>query len=79
MMMKRHLQNAHCIDTKADKAWLINEFIESEARHYNINKSKQDRDTDDKVVNLLARRFGVGSNWNLIQRPFQDKKQKFDE
>ena len=30
-------------------------------------------------MNLLARRFGVGSNRNLIQRQFQDRTQKPDE
>ena len=63
----------------SDRAWTKIEILESEARNYIINESEQVRDADAKVMNLLARCFGVGSNRNVIQRQFQDRTQKIDE
>ena len=76
MIMRRYLDKAHVNDSPADKAWTIIEFLESDARNYVINKSEPERDTDDKVMDLLARRFGVGSNRNMIRGQFQSRCQK---
>ena len=62
MLMKRYLEKAQAKDTPLDRAWTIVQFLENEARDYITNKSEAERDTDQKVFALLARRFGTGSN-----------------
>ena len=79
MLMKRYLQKAHAKDTPLDKAWTIVEFLENEARDYITNKSEAERDTDEKVFALLARRFGTGSNKMQIQQQFRTRNQTPDE
>ena len=79
MLMKRYLQKAHAKDTPLDKAWTIVEFLENEARDYVTNKSEAERDTDEKVFALLARRFGTGSNKIQIQQQFRTRNQTPDE
>ena len=79
MLMKRYLQKAHAKDTPLDKAWTIVEFLENQARDYITNKSEAERDTDEKVFALLARRFGTGSNKIQIQQQFRTRNQSPDE
>ena len=55
------------------------EFLENEARDYITNKSEAERDTDEKVFALLARRFGTGSNKIQIQQQFRTRNQSPDE
>ena len=55
------------------------EFLENEARDYITNKSEAERDTDEKVFALLARRFGTGSNKIQIQQQFRTRNQTPDE
>ena len=71
MLMKRHLEKAHPKATPLDKAWTIIEYLEHEARDYITNKSGAERDTDEKVFALLARRFGTGSSKIHIQQQFR--------
>ena len=78
-IMKRYLEKAHRNDSPADRAWTIIEFLESEARDYIINKSEPERDTDEKVLRLLTRRFGVGSNRTHIQQQFRTRNQTPEE
>ena len=79
MLIKRYLENAHAKDTPLDRAWTIVEFLENEARDYITNKSEADRDTDEKVFALLAKRFGTGSNKIQIQQQFRTRNQSSDE
>ena len=79
MLMRRYLEKAHAKDTPLDKAWTIVEFLENEARDYITNKSEAERDTDEKVFALLARRFGTGSNKIQIQQQFRTRNQSPDE
>ena len=79
MLMRRYLEKAHAKDTPLDKAWTIVEFPENEARDYITNKSEAERDTDEKVFALLARRFGTGSNKIQIQQQFRTRNQSPDE
>ena len=65
MLMKRHLEKAYARATPIDKAWTIIEYLEHEARDYITNKSEAERDTDEKVFTLLARRFGTGSRRSI--------------
>ena len=79
MLMKRYLENAQAKDTPLDRAWTIVEFLEIEERDYITNKSEAERDTDEKVFALLARRFGTGSNKIQIQQQFRTRNQSPDE
>ena len=78
MLMKRYPEKAHAKDTPLDRAWTIVEFLENEARDYITNKSEAERDTDEKVFALLARRFGTGSNKIQIQQQFRTSNQSPD-
>ena len=81
MLMKRHLEKAHTRATPLDKAWTIIEYLEHEpeARDYITNKSEAERDTDEKVFALLARRFGTGSSKVHIQQQFRTRNQSNEE
>ena len=79
MLMKRYLEKAHAKDTPLDRAWTIVEFLENEARDYITNTSEAKRDTDEKVIALLARRFGTGSNKIQRQQQFRTRNQSPDE
>ena len=79
MLMKRHLEKAHARATPLDKAWTIIEYLEHEARDYITNKSEAERDTDEKVFALLARRFGTGSSKIHIQQQFRTRNQNNEE
>ena len=75
MLMRRYLEEAHAKDAPLDRAWTIVEFLENEARDYITNKSEAERDTEEKVFALLARRFGTGSNKIQIQQQFRTRNQ----
>ena len=79
MLMKRHLEKAHAKATPLDKAWTIIEYLENEARDYITNKAEAERDTDEKVFALLARRFGTGSSKIHIQQQFRTRNQNNEE
>ena len=79
MLMKRHLETAHARATALDKAWTIIEYLEHEARDFITNKSEAERDTDDKVFALLARRFETGSSKIHIQQQFRTRNQSNEE
>ena len=77
--MKRYLEKAHANDTPLDRTWTTVDFLENEARDYITNKSEAERDTDEKVFALLARRFGTGSSKIQIQQQFQLRNQSNDK
>ena len=79
MLMKRYLEKVHAKNNPLDRAWTIVEFLENEARDYITNKSEAERDTDEKLFALLARRFGTGSNKIQIQQQFRTRNQLNDE
>ena len=79
MLMKRYLEKAHAKDTPLDRARTIVEFLENEAQDYIMNKSEAERDTDEKVFALLARRFGTGSSKFQIQQQFRTRNQSDNE
>ena len=79
MLMKRHLERAHPKASPLEKAWTINEYLENEARVYITNKSEAERDTDEKVFALLARRFGTASSEIHIQQQFRTRNQNSEE
>ena len=76
---ERCSEKVHAKDTPLDRAWTIVEFLENEARDYITNKAKAERDTDEKVFALSARRFGTGSNKLQIQQQFRTRNQSNHE
>ena len=62
-----------------DEAWTIIEYLEHEIRDYITNKSEAERDTDNNVFDLLARRFGIGSSKIHIQQPLRTRNQSSEE
>ena len=77
MLMKRHLEKPHARDL--DKAGTIIEYLEHKAGDYITNKSEAERNTDDKVFALLARRIGTGSRKIHIQQQFRTRNQNHEE
>ena len=62
LVMCRYLQRLQGKATPDDKSWSINGHLEGADRNYIINKAESERDTPEKVSELLASRFGTGSN-----------------
>ena len=73
MLMKRYLEKAHANDTPLDRARTIVEFLENKAQDYITNKSEAERETDETVFSLLARRCGTGTNKIQIQQQFRTR------
>ena len=55
------------------------EILVSETKNYIFNKSELERDTDEKVLKPLARRFGVRSDRTDIQQQFHTRNQAPEE
>ena len=66
LVICRYLQRLQGKATPDDKSWSINGHLEGADRNYIINKAESERDTPEKVSELLASQFGTGSN-NCIQ------------
>ena len=79
MLVKRRLEKTHARATPLGNAWTIIEYLEHEARDHITNKSEAERDTDEKVFALLARRFGTGSSKIHIQQQFRTLNQNNEE
>ena len=69
-LMKRYLEKACVQASELDRAWTIIGFLESEARSFIVNKPESERDTGQKVLALLARRFGTGPSRIHVQQQF---------
>ena len=79
MLRKRYLEKEHAKDPPLDRAWTVFEFVKDEARVYITSKSQAERDTDEKVFALLARRFGTGPSNTHEQQQFRRRNQTSDE
>ena len=78
-MMKRYLEKTCAQSSELDRAWTVIEFLEQEARLFVLNKPESERDFGQKVLALLARRFGTGPNRSHIQRQFYARNQEPEE
>ena len=58
LVTRRYLRRTQAKATPDDRAWSIIGHLEGEARNYIINKAESERDTPEKVFELLASRFG---------------------
>ena len=73
--MRRYLQRTQAKASPDDKAWSIIGHLEGEARNYIINKAESERDTPEKVFELLASRFGTGGNRMQVRQAFATRQQ----
>ena len=60
LVMRRHLKRTQSKVTLDDQAWSIIGHLKDEAHNYIINKAESDRDSPEKVFELLSSCFGAG-------------------
>ena len=70
LVTRRYLRRTQAKATPDDRAWSIIGHLEGEARNYIINKAESERDTPEKVFELLASRFGSGGNRMQVRQAF---------
>ena len=73
LIMQRYLKRTQAKVSAEDQAWSIIGHLEGEARNYIINKAESERDTPEKVFELLSSRFGAGGNRMQVQQAFQSR------
>ena len=79
LIMQRHLKETQTKVSAEDQAWSIIGHLEGEARNYIINKAESERDTPEKVFELLSSRFGAGGNRMQVRQAFQSRIQQEKE
>ena len=79
LVMQRYLKRAQTKVSAEDRAWSIIGHLEGEARNYIINKAESERDTPEKVFELLSSRFGAGGNRMQVRQTFQSRVQQEKE
>ena len=75
LVMQRYLKRVQTKVSAEDRAWSIIGHLEGEARNYIINKAESERDTPEKVFELLSSRFGAGGNRMQVRQTFQSRVQ----
>ena len=78
LVMQRYLKRIQTKVSAEDRAWSIISHLEGEARNY-INKAESERDTPEKVFELLSSRFGAGGNRMQVRQTFQSRVQQKKE
>ena len=73
LIMQRYLKRTQTKVSAEDQAWSIIGHLEREARNYIINKAESERDTPEKVFELLYSRFGAGGNRMQVRQAFQSR------
>ena len=76
LVMQRYLKRIQTKVSAEDRAWSIISHLEGEARNYIINKAESERDTPEKVFDLLSSRFGAGENRMQVRQTFQSRNQQ---
>ena len=79
LVMQRYLERIQTKVSAEDRAWRIISHLEGEARNYIINKAESERDTPEKVFELLSSRFGAGGNRMQVRQTFQSRVQQEKE
>ena len=79
LVMQRYLKRIQTNVSAEDRAWSIIGHLEGEARNYIINKAESERDTPEKVFELLSSRFGAGGNCMQVRQTFQSRVQQEKE
>ena len=78
LVMQRYLKRIQTKVSAEDRAWSSISHLEGEARNY-INKAESERDTPEKVFELLSSRFGAGGNRMQVRQTFQSRVQQKKE
>ena len=76
LVMQRYLKRIQTNVSAEDRAWSIISHLEGEARNYIMNKAESERDTPEKVFDLLSSRFGAGGNRMQVRQTFQSRIQQ---
>ena len=79
LVKQRYLKRIQTKVSAEDRAWSIISHLEGEARNYIINKAESERDTPEKVFELLSSRFGAGGNRMQVRQTFQSRVQQEKE
>ena len=79
LVMQIYLKRIQTKVSAEDRAWSIISHLEGEARNYIINKVESERDTPEKVFELLSSRFGAGGNRMQVRQTFQSRVQQVKE
>ena len=79
LVMQRYLKRTQTKVSAEDQAWSIIGHLECEARIYIINKAESERDTPEKMFELLSSRFGAGGNRMQVRQDFQSHLQQEKE
>ena len=76
LIMQRYLKRTQTEVSAEDQAWSIIGYLEGEAPNYIISKAESERDTPEKVFELLSSRFGAGGNHIQVRQAFQSRIQQ---
>ena len=79
LVMQRYLKRIQTKVSAEEPAWGIISHLEGEARNYIINKAECERDTPEKVFELLSSRFGAGGNRMQVRQTFRSRVQQEKE
>ena len=79
LIMQRYLKTAQTKVSAEDRAWSIIGHLEGEACNYIINKAESERDTPEKVFELLSSRFDARGNRMQVRQAFQSRVQQEKE
>ena len=79
LVMQRYLKRIQTKVSAEVRAWSIIGHLEGEARNYIINKAESERDTTEKVFELLPSHFGAGGNSMQVRQVFQSRIQQEKE
>ena len=77
--MQRYLKRIQTEVSAENRARSIIGHLEGEARNYIINQAESERDTPEKVFDLLSSRFGAGGNRMQVRQTFQSRIQQEKE
>ena len=79
LVMQRYLKRIQTKVSAEDRAWSIISHLEGEARNYIINKAESERDTPEKVFELLSNRMQVRQTFqSRVQQEKEDWMQYLD-
>ena len=79
VLMRSYLESRQAPMTPKDKAWMIVENLDGDARNYIMNKTESELSNPEQVFKCLTRRFGSGIGRAQTCLSFADRTQGEDE
>ena len=79
LVMRRNLKRTQSKVTLDDQSWSIIGHLDGEARNYIINRAESERDSPEKVFELLSSRFSAGGNYMQVRQAFLSRAQQEKE